>query len=250
MLSVKIDFLPESAAKYRTGYTVVVVDVVRATTTAITAAFTGRRCFPVATVAEALALSALLDNPVLAGEQAGIVPQGFELNNSPATLAGLGSIERPLILLSSAGTKLCRNAAACDEAQLACLRNVEATAIDLARRTRKVVLIGAGTRGEFREEDEMCCAWIAERLLDLGYRPEDQDTLNYVKRWSGAPADSWTTGKSAAYLRRSGQLRDLEFVLTHVDDLQCAFPLRYGEVFLETVPSLKVPVAARDMISA
>ena len=44
--SVVIDYLPESVCRYRSEWAIVAVDVIRATTTAITAAATGRRCFP------------------------------------------------------------------------------------------------------------------------------------------------------------------------------------------------------------
>jgi 2-phosphosulfolactate phosphatase len=93
-----------------------------------------------------------------------------------------------------------------------------------------VAVIGAGNRGEFREEDQMCCAWIAERLLGAGYLPEDGETADIVKRWSKAPVNAWTFGKSAAYLRRSGQTEDLDFILRKIADLNAPFMLRNGEV--------------------
>lgn len=43
---VAIDYLAESVTKYRAGWAIVAVDVIRATTTAITAAANGWRCFP------------------------------------------------------------------------------------------------------------------------------------------------------------------------------------------------------------
>jgi 2-phosphosulfolactate phosphatase len=98
--TVVIDSFPENAARYRRGYAVVAVDVVRATTTAITAAAAGRRCFPVPTMNAALQLAGQLKDPLMAGEQRGIKPPGFHLNNSPAQLAGRTDTERPLILLS------------------------------------------------------------------------------------------------------------------------------------------------------
>lgn len=48
--------------------------------------------------------------------------------------------------------------------------------------------------------------------------------------------DAWIKGKSAAYLRKSGQIEDLEFILAHIDDLQAAFALRDGEVIMEAGP--------------
>ena len=45
---VAIDFLPESALAYTDGWAVVAIDLMRATTTAVTIAHSGRRCLPVA----------------------------------------------------------------------------------------------------------------------------------------------------------------------------------------------------------
>ena len=66
--SVVIDYLPECVQRYRPECAIVAVDVIRATTTAITAAATGRRCFPVPTIGAALDLAQELDHPLLAGE--------------------------------------------------------------------------------------------------------------------------------------------------------------------------------------
>jgi 2-phosphosulfolactate phosphatase len=228
---VAIDCFPESVRHYRHGYAVVAVDVVRATTTAITAAAGGRRCFPVPTRAAALQLVSRLHNPLLAGEQSGVIPPGFEMNNSPAQLASRHDIERTLVLLSSSGTRLCCEAAQCDASFIACLRNYISAARHLARHFPAVALIGAGSKNEFREEDQMCCAWMAQYLLDHGYRA-DRDTLNIVRRWCDKPVDAWIANKSANYLRSSGQIADLDFILAHVADLDAVFPLLNGEVMM------------------
>lgn len=235
--TVVIDYSPESVARYRHGYAVVAIDVVRAATTAITAVAAGRRCFPVPTVDAALELASRLGNALLAGEQRGLIPAGFNLNNSPVELLARTDIDRPLVLLSSSGTRLCHEASSCDAAFLACLRNYSSLAGFLARNFSNVAVIGAGTRGEFREEDQMCCAWVAERLLDVGYLPTDGKTAAIVRRWTKAPADAWIENKSVAYLRNSGQLRDLEFILNHVGDLSDVFALRNGEVIADAESS-------------
>jgi 2-phosphosulfolactate phosphatase len=233
--SVVIDCFPSSVSRYRHGYAVVAVDVVRATTTAITAAAAGRRCFPVPSVNAALQLAGRLQNPLLAGEERGVMPAGFHLNNSPAQLAARTDVERPLILLSSSGTRLCSEAALCEAAFLACLRNYASTAHYLAMHFPAVALIGASSQDEFREEDQMCCAWMAEHLLASGYAA-DAKTFDIIERWRHKPADAWITNKSAAYLRTSGQSADLEFILEHVADLSDAFALRNGEVVMEDQP--------------
>ena len=229
-----IDAFPESAGRYRTGYAVVAIDVIRATTTAVTAVALGRRCFPVTSAAEAFLVASTLDQPLLAGELSGDLPGGFEINNSPAEIASRTDVYRPLVLLSSAGTRLIRNCFACDAAYLACFRNYEPVARHLASNHPKVALIGAGTRGEFREEDQMCCAWIASYLAGCGYTPEDVRSAEVMRRWNGEPPAACAQFNSAAYLRRSGQLADLEFILNRIGDLEEVVELRGEEVVRRT----------------
>ena len=236
--SVIIDCFAESAARYRKGYAVVVIDVVRATTTAITAVALGRRCLPVASLDSAYSLAGRLADPLLVGEVNGIMPDGFDINNSPVALMKRTDLHRPAVLLSSSGTKLLQTAASCEAVFLACLRNFTSLANYLAHNFADVAVIGAGTRGEFREEDQMCCAWIAERLFDFDYRAGNEATAAIVDHWRGCRPDAWTHGNSAAYLRRSRQLDDLEFILGHIDDLHAVFSLRDGEVMCE--PFVKV----------
>lgn len=243
--TVTIDCFPERVAAYRKGYAVVAVDVVRATTTAITAVAAGRRCFPAATLSAALLLADRLPNALLAGEQRGVMPPGFHINNSPAQLLARADIERPLVLLSSSGTRLCHEAALCDAGFLACLRNYVATARHLATRFPAIVVTGAGNYSEFREEDQMCCAWLAECLLNLGYLPADRNTVDIVRRWSDKPVDAWLANKSASYLRKSGQVDDLEFILEHVADLDFSCSLKNEEVLIEE-SSLSSPAPNRD----
>jgi 2-phosphosulfolactate phosphatase len=228
--TVVIDCFPESVGAYRNGYAIVAVDVIRATTTAVTAVALGRKSFPVPSLEEAVPLAARLPNPLLVGELGGSMPYGFDLNNSPAELEFRTDIHRPMLLLSTSGTRLICGAQESQAMYVACLRNYTAQASYLIAHHPKVAVIGAGSRGEFREEDQLCCAWIAEKLLAAGYEPEDARTSAIVEQWSGAPVDSITKGASADYLRNSGQQRDLDFILRHIDDLDEVYRYERGQV--------------------
>ena len=113
---------------------------------------------------------------------------------------------------------------------VACLRNYKAIAEHLIAHHPLVAVIGAGSRNEFREEDQLCCAWIAEILLAAGYEPEDTRTEAVIKQWNGVPVNVITSGASADYLRKSGQTRDLDFILTHVNDLDQVYRFERGQV--------------------
>lgn len=236
---VTIDCFPEALDRYGPGWAVVAVDVIRATTTAVTAACAGRRCFPVATLDGAMSLAARLDGALLVGELGGAMPYGFDLTNSPAAIAERGDVGSPIVLLSTAGTKLlCDTDPPCSGLYAACLRNVRATVEHVARKHDRVAVIGAGARGEFRCEDQMGCARVAAGLMDAGYRPLDR-TAGIVTEWATAPVDRIAHGNSAGYLRETGQVQDLHFVLTHEDDVDTAVAVRHGELVTTTA---RVPV--------
>lgn len=227
---VIIDCFPESVLKYQKGYAVVAIDVIRATTSAITIAARGGRCFPVASLEAALELKSQLKAPLLAGELGGALAPGFELNNSPAQLDKWNLTGRPVILLSSSGTRLISLARGCEAVHLACFRNYGSVAHRLADHHSRIAVIGAGSRGDFRLEDQMCCAWIARDLAEMGYGPADEATLSLIKNWATEHPEAVLKSRSADYLRRIGQVQDLDFILAHVNDLRGSYEVRSGEV--------------------
>ncbi|UCE24401.1 MAG: 2-phosphosulfolactate phosphatase [Candidatus Zixiibacteriota bacterium] len=216
---VVIDCFQEGTFRYRNEYAIVVVDVMRATTTAATAVSMGRRVLPARTTDEAFVIASTLEDPLLVGELGGNMPYGFHLTNSPVQVAARDDIKRPMILVSSSGTALLMSSAGSQGVFAACFRNYSAMARYLSEKFDKIAIVGAGTRGQFRKEDQMCCAWVAELLVKDGFRAETPQTREYIYRWSGQSAEEARVGESADYLRNSGQEDDLEFILSHVDDL-------------------------------
>jgi len=222
-----IDCFAENREAYPEDYAVIAVDVIRATTTATTALYLGREIYPAADADQATILSKTLKDCLMIGEMGGHVPYGFQLTNSPVQVMALTNIpsgyftnvRRPLILVSSSGMPLVMSAVNNTATYLACLRNFKAVASYVAERHSKIAIIGAGTRGDFRMEDQIGCAWVAEQLQSLGFTAENERSLGIVNRWSGCSADKIREGDSAKYLQRSGQVHDLEFIIHHVDDL-------------------------------
>ncbi len=218
----------------------------RATTTAVTGAALGRLVYPVPTLEAAHRQAKDLANPLLAGEIEGLMPTGFEINNSPSALVRRTDTERPLLLLSTSGTRLIWSYGETRPVYVTCLRNYSAQAAHLIQeRQQQVALIGAGSRGEFRLEDMLCCALLASALLKAGYEPLDAKTQTILNAWESAPLSSITGGKSAQYLRESGQEDDLAFVLTHIDDLPGVYQFSQGQI----VEVAKMSSVRTDMAS-
>jgi 2-phosphosulfolactate phosphatase len=185
--TVAIDFSPERATTHGEGAAIIAVDVIRATTTAVTGVVLGRECYPVPSLEVAVPLAARLHRPLLVGELGGNRPYGFDLTNSPYELAHRTDVERPMILLSTSGTRL----------------------------------IAAPPRAE-----QVYCAWIARELVAAGYHVHDERTRKIIARWSEEPVESLLVSPSVTYLRETGQEDDLDFVMTHVDDVDGAFVMR------------------------
>jgi len=238
-----IDYFPDHGSCELT-HAVVAIDVIRATTTAITAVSQGRRCFPVTSVEAAHEIAPRLEEPLLVGELGGVKPASFDINNSPAALDARTDTRRPIILLSSSGTQLFDSLRMHNPVYVACFRNFGATAAELKNSHLDVTLLGAGTLGEFREEDQMCCAWIADELTRSGYEPANQSTAVIARKWRGTTPDACLAGKSAEFLTRSNQLQDLQFILSRVNDLDLVCAYSGGEISAVRSHSPSTPVHA------
>ncbi len=226
---VTVDHTREATNRYGEGWAVVGVDVFRATTLICTAVAEGRRCILASGMDEAVALAADTPGSLLAGEQAGAVPPGFDLGNSPAEIAARHDVERPVVLVTSSGTPLLRRAARASAVYAACLRNVTAQVVHLLSGDLDVAVIGAGTRGEPRREDEFAAALIADGLVRAGYQCAES-TSRSIEDNLRRPVEWCAQGRSGAFLRRTGSTQDIDFVLGHRDDLPMVFQVHGNEV--------------------
>lgn len=251
MPTMVIDSLPESAHQYRDDWVIVVVDVLRFTTTATTALALERSVYPAGTVDRAYEIAEHFANPLLAGELGGNVPYGFDVTNSPVQIVahseipcgGFTSADRPIVLVSSSGAQLLSNAADAEYVYLACLRNISAVSRHLADRHTKVAILGAGSRGVFRREDQLCCAWIAARLQKFGFEYANRETAKLTDYWKDQSVDVIRLGKSAEYLTNTGQVHDLEFVVHYQDDLDVVPRLNEDGLLVDAVKESGAAVA-------
>ncbi|HVV73481.1 MAG TPA: 2-phosphosulfolactate phosphatase, partial [Verrucomicrobiae bacterium] len=209
----------------------------------------GHPCYVAASIEEAWKLAAALSNPIMAGELGGYMPSGFHMNNSPAQLIRTCDHQRPVVMVSSAGTRLLGKSSSCRHVYITCLRNFEAVANHIIGRHNRIALIGAGSRGEFREEDQLCCAWVGDRLVKAGYKPENALTEQVIQMWGNTGCLICRSGKSAAYLERTGQLEDLDFIVDHVNDIRAVYRLQGRQVVCERQPHVDVEEDCAAMAS-
>jgi 2-phosphosulfolactate phosphatase len=134
---------------------VVVLDVLRATTTMAAALGAGARGVRTYASTEEVRRAASVGGGLLScGEERCLRPEGFDLGNSPAEFVR-DRVEGKTILMSTTNGTRAIVAAARGAAQLyaAALVNAEATARHLARQELDVALLCAGTGGDVALED-------------------------------------------------------------------------------------------------
>jgi hypothetical protein len=66
---------------------------------------------------------------------------------------------------------------------------------------------------------------------------QDTEDLSEGLRWRTEPYNAFLKSKSVAYLQRSGQLRDLDFILSHFDDIDTPGKVSADEVTAFAVAS-------------
>jgi phosphosulfolactate phosphohydrolase-like enzyme len=231
--SVAIDSVSESPVRQPDFDAIVLVDVLCDTTVLVTSASQRRQTFPAASAPAALYLARGLRDPLLATSESETWRAGFEMHDSPAALARR-SDTRPFVLACATGATLAAHALGWPDIYLLCLRNVTATARHLALRHNRVLILDATDDSDIRCEDQIAAAQLAVALGDTGFSPLGLGTRETMARWGGANPGLAAWGRSAERLRRWRRDEDLEFVLSHVDDLDVVCTYANGHLKAES----------------
>jgi phosphosulfolactate phosphohydrolase-like enzyme len=222
---VRIDALPESAWRYSGFDAIVCVDILLSSTTLVSALAQGRRVFVASTESQAAACAARVRSPELATDA--VVGGGSRGFRGPAWLVQSASKKDSLVYVSPLAAMLA--AAGPRASYVACLRNLEATANALALSHSRVVILAAGNDGEVCAEDQMAAAWLAARLRSRGFVLDGRGTLEEVERWTFDPSLVGLS-RSAERLRARARGADVDFVVSHVDDLNVVCRYADGEL--------------------
>ena len=160
------------------GATVVVIDVIRATTTILEALAAGASAvYPAASSEEAVRLAQSLgrEDSLLCGERYGLKIEGFDLGNSPREFTAERVEGRRLVMNTTNGTRAMIAAEEADRVLIAALTNLSAVSRAVANCGR-VVFICAGKEGRFSADDTLCAGLIVAKLTRaLGEAPALDD---------------------------------------------------------------------------
>jgi 2-phosphosulfolactate phosphatase len=208
---------PASATSRAQVPIVVVIDVLRATSSIVAALDNGAAAIvPVREVDEAIAVMRRIgrERVLLCGERESRLIEGFDLDNSPASFARDRVAGRTLVLTTTNGTRALTEAA-WGNATVYCaaLLNRDAIVDRLAQSTDAVRLLCAGDRGEPSFEDLLCAGAIADALMRRDKNLDVTDSARAAATVFAANAKRLTTaiasGTHARLLAANGFAADV-----------------------------------------
>lgn len=181
--------LPEVDSGNMAEATVVVVDVVRATTTIIEALANGARAiYPTDSTEDAVRLASSLgrEDTLLCGERKGRKVEGFDLGNSPAEFTAEAVQDKKLVMSTTNGTRALRVGQESGRLLPCAFTNLGAVASAIAEDDH-IIIVCAGQDDSFSLDDALCAGHLIQRLLtDM----DDEPDLNDASRAAQALAQA------------------------------------------------------------
>ncbi len=188
------------------GRTVVVLDVLRASTTIVEALAAGAKTlYPVASVEEALRLANTIgrDEVLLCGERRCLPIEGFDLGNSPGDFTPERVGGKTLVMSTTNGTAVMALAAQAGRVVIGSWLNLRATVEELTRSGGDAVLICSGREKGFGLEDAVLAGRIAELVMEAS--PDGGWQLNDGAHAALALSRAWPDPGALFPLTAAGQ---------------------------------------------
>lgn len=198
-------------ADVRPADVAVVIDVLRATSTATQALAAGYRSV---VFADSIELAETMRGPgrVLAGERDSVMPPGFDMGNSPREHTRRHGEELVLTTTNGAPTIVAATRRA-DAVLLACMLNLAAVVAVLREATDQpeatIQIVCSGTEGAPALEDVYLAGRLSAALA--GARTDTALIAEAVARGYGTPLAALTAGSHAASLVAAGLAEDIVY---------------------------------------
>lgn len=219
---------------------VVVIDVLRATTSICAALQAGAKgVIPTAGPGEAGELRAKLggDAVVLAGERNGVKIENFQLGNSPAEFTPESVGGKYVVMTTTNGTLALSRANKGWKVVTAGLVNMTAVAEAIASGARDLLVVCSGREGHFSIEDTICGGMLIHRLASLRKGELELNdaaslALLLYRTNQSSIRQAIAQGEHARFLASIGFERDVE-TATVVDSMPVLPVLRDGRLVVE-----------------
>ncbi|MFH0849189.1 MAG: 2-phosphosulfolactate phosphatase [archaeon] len=215
---------------------IIVIDVLRASSTIVTALSNGaREVIPAPTLDRAREIAQSRTGSILGGEREGIKPKGFHSGNSPREYSRDLVRGRTVVLTTTSGTKALERAKGGKAILVGSLlngRKVANAGYRLAKlNDADISIVASGKSGELSCEDLLCAGQVSHHLLRYGAILDDGCAIVSMA-WEVAASDLaeriWSS-HHAQYLKSIGFEEDVVFC-SQVDVFDIVPVLRAGKL--------------------
>lgn len=162
---ISADDILESKLENKTA---VVIDMFRATSVITTALSNGcKEVIPCLTIDDTLEEAAKYEKGsyILGGERKAIKIEGFDLSNSPLEYTKEVVNDKTVLMTTTNGTRTLMKCLDAKRILIAAMINAEAVAKKLIDINDDVVIVNAGTNGNFSMDDYICSGYIISEIL-------------------------------------------------------------------------------------
>ncbi|MEK3881562.1 2-phosphosulfolactate phosphatase [Paenibacillus sp. PL2-23] len=209
-----ISSVKEACSAKFTQKTAIAIDVLRATSTIVTALSAGAASIvPAETVMDARAMQRPGD--VMGGERFCRKIAGFDLGNSPKEYSELAVKGRRVILTTTNGTRAIHKSMRADYVLAASLLNAEACARAAVELKRDVVILCAGSHDDFAIEDGLCAGLLVEHMKAISPAPIECDDFGFAmhamyRERASRILETLRSGQSGRRLQKLGSKGDID----------------------------------------
>jgi 2-phosphosulfolactate phosphatase len=209
---LRVHYLPSLVAEDELAdSTVVVIDLLRASTTICQALASGAaEVVPFVDVEATLAAAAACDRAqvVLGGERSGVRISGFDLGNSPSEYTPEAVSNRRVLFTTTNGTRALQHARLAKRVLIGAMVNLSAVAASVQDDVR-VALLCAGTAGQVTREDALAAGAIVDRLTAMPGEPWQINSAAEAARrdWEEIATAARALGRSPS-VQLAEELRD------------------------------------------
>jgi 2-phosphosulfolactate phosphatase len=194
---------------------VVVIDILRATTTMVVAYENGaNNVVPVEHLEDALSYRER--GYLIAGERNGVKVDGFDMGNSPQEFTKDIVEGQNIVLSTTNGTKAINACSAAKFRYVSSFRNIDAMAKTIIENNLDVLLFCAGWKDKFNLEDTVFAGALAQQLIENGFSTNDDATRMACSLWNLAKPNLAEFLADASHVQRFKSLHiesDLEVCL-------------------------------------
>jgi 2-phosphosulfolactate phosphatase len=209
ILSPELSRLHDFARK-----SVVIIDILRATSTICESLYNGAKSIePVLTKEEALALKTA-DN-IICGERNGEKVEGFDLGNSPKTHTSELVSGKELVLTTTNGTRAIHDSREADNILIGSFFNISALADYLKSQSSDLIVFCAGWKGNPNLEDTLFAGELIHHLADAFDLTDDasQICLSVYNQATGNYFDCLKDASHPKRFKRLDVYGELEYCL-------------------------------------